>query len=500
MVKYAVFAFYLVVLFAIGLAASRKVKNIKDYYVGGKTLGHWVVAFSARATGESAWLLLGLTGMGALIGVKAFWVVLGEVLGVAICWLFMVQPFKRLTDKYDAMTVTDYICARFDDQNNWLRKISSFVLSVFVIIYVSAQIDATGKAFESFFEWNYYVGILVGMAVVSFYTFSGGFLAVAWSDVFQGLLMAIGLIILPVFAFMNFSSSGAGLFSSLAAVDTSLVSVWGEGGMSLMNVMSVIGLLSVGLGFLGSPQVFVRFISVRDTKELKKGTPVAIIYTLVTDSAAVMIGIIGRVVLAPEGDPLVVLGQGGQDVLPLLVNETFSAVVVGLFIAAVLSAIMSTIDSLLVVASSAVTRDYYQKVLRPDADSSGMEKLSRKVTLTMAFLALAVALAVALLSPQRTIYWFVIFGWSGIAASFCPMIILSLLWRRYNLQGAITSMVSGFICIPLFEFVFTTLPTVGPYFEKLGEMTPAFVVSFIVGIAVTLLTSSEKPSDRNQAV
>ena len=195
--KYIILFGYFLILFLIGYLASKRIKNTKDYYVGGKKLGFWVVAFSARATGESAWLLLGLTGLGAMVGVSAFWVVLGEVIGVSISWFFMAEKFKNLTDKYKSITIPDYLASHFKSKTNTLRIVAATALSLFVIIYVSAQIDATGTAFESFLGWNYFTGAIVGFFIVLAYIFFGGFVAVAWSDVFQGLIMLFGLVLLP---------------------------------------------------------------------------------------------------------------------------------------------------------------------------------------------------------------------------------------------------------------------------------------------------------------
>ena len=200
--KYIILALYFAILFFIGLMASKKISGAKDYFVGGKKLGYWVVAFSSRATGESAWLLLGLTGMGAMFGLQSLWVVVGEVLGVSIAWLFMAKPFKKLTDEYDSITIPDFLVSHFKTSSHYLRIISATALSLFVTIYVSAQIDATGKAFESFLNWNYYTGAIIGFAIVSLYITTGGFVAVAWSDMFQGLIMIIGLVVLPIVAFL----------------------------------------------------------------------------------------------------------------------------------------------------------------------------------------------------------------------------------------------------------------------------------------------------------
>ena len=172
--KLLILILYFAVLYWIGYWSSRKIRDIKDYYVGGKKLGFWVVAFSVRATGESAWLLLGLTGLGAMVGVSAFWVVFGEVLGVSLSWLLMAKRFKRLSDQYNAITIPDYLVSRFRSTTHHLRIIASVILSVFVVIYVSAQIDATGSAFEAFLDWNYFTGALTGFAIVLAYILFGG--------------------------------------------------------------------------------------------------------------------------------------------------------------------------------------------------------------------------------------------------------------------------------------------------------------------------------------
>lgn len=488
--QYTVLVLYFSALFAIGYFASRKVRNIKDYYVGGKKLGYWVVAFSTRATGESAWLLLGLTGMGAMAGISAFWVVVGEVIGVAGAWLLMAKPFKKLTDQYDSITIPDYLVSRFHSNTHTLRKVAATVLSLFVIIYVSAQIDATGSAFEAFLGWNYYVGAITGFLIVVIYIFFGGFIAVAWSDVFQGLLMLLGLVLLPTVTWMIIS--GPPVFQTLGDIDPGLMNIWGAGGLTTTNLFTIFGFAMIGLGFLGSPQLFVRFMAVKDEAEIDKGRWVAILFTIITDSAAVMIGILGRYLFTEAGqDAELVLGNSAQNVLSMLVGHVLPPVLVGLYVAVVLAAIMSTIDSLLVVASSAVTRDFYQKIYNPGVSEERMTGLSRKVTFLMAILALVISMIVALNSPDRTIFWFVIFGWSGIAATFCPVMILSIFWKGYNEQGAITSMITGFLCVPIFKFGVTKLPDVGVYFDKMDVMLPSFLMAMLTGYIVSKMTASK---------
>ena len=480
---------YLSILVLIGVLASLRMKDMRDYFAGGKDLGFWGVAFSARATGESAWLLLGLTGMGALVGVHALWVVVGEVLGVTLSWLLMARPFKRLTDEYDSITIPDYLESRFaDGEVQVLRRVAAVGLTVFVTIYVSAQIHATGAAFEGFLGWNYYVGALVGFCVVLAYITTGGFVAVVWSDVFQGSLMFAGLVILPLVGLAVAGGWGP-VAGELETLDPALLSWSGEAeGWTLEAVFETVGLVTIGVGFLGSPQIFVRFLALRSEDEIGKGATVAIVWTLLADTGAVLTGLVGRHLLTDSGDAVeTVLGTGAEDVLPLLVEHLMPTLIVGLFIAIVLSAIMSTVDSLLVLAASAIVRDYHQQVKHPELRDEDLVPLSRKVTVALAGCALLIAFGVAGITGGQSVFWYVIFGWSGIAATFCPTMILSLFWPRFTKRGALAAMTTGFLAVPLFTFVVPRLGAVGELLATLSELPPSVLLSAFVGVVVSLL-------------
>jgi sodium/proline symporter len=467
---------YLCALLALGIVASKRMKGLSDYFVGDKKLGFWAVAFSARATGESAWLLLGLTGMGATVGLKAFWVVAGEFIGVAAAWFLLAGRFKRLTDKYESITIPDYLESRFKDGSQNLRKVAAGALLVFVTIYVSAQIDATGKAFESFLGFNYFAGALLGFAVVLIYINAGGFLAVVWSDVFQGALMFFGLTLLPIVGLISIGGIEP-LMAGLQAQDPALVTWMGTTDVTATSIAGVVGLLLIGLGFLGSPQIFVRFLALRSHKEISKGAAVALTWTLLAEVGAVLIGMIGRHIFMKDL---------GEDVLPQLVENLMPPMIIGLYIAIVLAAIMSTVDSLLVLAGSAAVRDVYQKILHPELKDENLIRVSRNLTVLLAFVSLAVAMTVAVFQEDRSVFWFVIFGWSGIAATFCPTIILSLFWPKFTAKGALCAMVSGFLSVPFFKFIGPKLPSIGEVLGALGELPPAFAVSMCVAILVSL--------------
>ena len=479
--KIIVLGIYIAILFLIGILASRRIKSMSDFYVGGKNMGFWAVAFSARATGESGWLLIGLTGMGALAGISGYWVVLGELLGVFVSWFFMAKRFKRKSDAFEAITVPDYLQGHFKSTTHTLRILAASVLSIFVVIYVSSQIDATGIAFESLLDMNYYAGALLGFFIVLIYIFIGGFVAAVWSDLFQGILMFFGLVLLPIVVWFSMDH-GKSIIEGLYAIDPALTDIWGGSDDGWMNLFTILGFSMIGLGFLGSPQVYVRFMSIKNEQEIDKGKWVAILFTLLTDAAAVTIGILARVLFTEQGqDPEAVFGTGATDVLNMMTENFLPYTLIAIYIAIVLAAIMSTIDSLLILASSAITRDFYQKIFRPDLKDEELTKLSKIVTIIMAIIALGIAMTIALVSPERQVFWVIIFGWSGIAATFCPVIILSLFWKGYSEKGAIASMIAGFVSVIVCKFVFQNMDGIGDYFVALDVLAPSFLIAMIFG-------------------
>jgi len=463
--------------------------DIRDYYAGGKKLGFIHVAFSARATGESAWLLLGLTGTGFAVGLQGLWIVLGELLGVGAAWLLMAKPFKRLTDQYDSVTIPDYLESRLNDNSHWLRLIAAGALVVFVPIYAGSQVFATGKAFNAFLDMNHYLGATIGFLVVMLYITKGGFIAVVWSDVFQGLLMVAGLVILPVVGLLE-AGGVTSIFAILGNSFPGHLTLTAGQGWTTIAIMQTLGFAAIGIGFLGSPQVFVRFISIRDEHQINKGAAVALTWTFLADTGAVMLGMVGRALFS-DAD----LGFDSDNILPFMSQALLLPFFAGVYIAMVLSAIMSTIDSLLVVASSSAVRDYWQKTKHPSMTDAALVNLSQRVTLILALIAFGIGMGILLYDVENGIFWIIIFGWSGIAATFCPVIILSLCWRGLTALGARWAMVAGFLCTILFEFVVPPVLTgIGwdrgaAYLNALDVLLPAFVLSGLVAVTVSRFSS-----------
>ena len=302
--------------------------------------------------------------------------------------------------------------------------------------------------------------------------------------------MLAGLVLLPIAALAALGGVGPTV-GAISSMDPALLSPWGPGGATLPNLLTIVSYAAIGLGFLGSPQVFVRFMSIKGDREILAGRWVAIAFTVLTDTGAVLAGLFGRALLVgADGDFAGTLGDNGELVLSAVTGALFPPVLVAMYIAAVLAATMSTIDSLLLVASSAVTHDVYQQTGGRALPEDRLARLSRVVTLTLGLIALAVSLTVSLVAPDRTIFWYVIFGWSGIAATFCPMMILSLAWPRFNAPGALAAMVAGMISIPVFKFVIPLAPGWGPLIARAEELAPSFAVGLVAGIVATLATSS----------
>ncbi len=467
----AVLVGYLLILLGIGFWGSRESGDLKGYYVAGKRLPAWVIAFSSNATGESAWLLLGLTGMGYAIGVHAFWVILGEVLGVASAWVFVARPFKEYTDRYDAITVPDYLTARFRDTRNVFRIASAVIVLSMVMAYTAAQLTASGKAFDSFLGTGYNTGVWIGLAIVLFYTTVGGFKAVAYSDFLQGVLMLGCLVILPLVAFPA-AGGFTGVMEALRATDPDLLRPMGEFGLSVAGAASALGFVAIGFAFLGSPQLLTRFMAARDQDEIVDGGFWAVLCVIGFDVGAVFAGMAGRVLFPALGDP--------EMILPEMSASLFPPFFTGVFLVVVLAAIMSTVDSLLILASSAVVRDIWQKTLGSRADERRLSLIGKGVTVIIGAVGLVLAL-----TEVRMIFYFVLFAWSGIAAAFTPVVLCSLFWRRTTREGAIAGMVGGFVTTVLWVVLFKE------HFYDLYEMIPGFAAGFALCVGVSLMTEPD---------
>lgn len=454
-------------------AWSRKESTtLTGYFIADKKLPPWVVAFSTNATGESGWLLLGLTGMGYAVGAYAFWVVLGEVVGISLAWILVSRRLKRYADKTDSITLPDVLAARFDDKHHVLRLISVLIILVMVMTYVAAQMVATGKAFDGVTDLNYTWGVAVGSTIIIAYTLVGGFKAVAWTDLIQGILMLLGLIILPVISI----KAGGGwdaISANLMAQDPGLLSPWGPEGKSTLAIIGVISFLAIGVPFMGVPQLMVRFMSARSEKSLVPAMSISVLVIFLFDVGAVLTGMAGRALFPNLEDP--------ESILPVMSNAMLPEWMAGIMMVVVLAAIMSTVDSLLILASSTVVRDYMQKIRGSSLSEKALANRGKLLTLIVGVIGIGFAL-----QQSPMIFWFVIFAWNGLGATFGPPLLCGLWYPKANLKGAIAGMLGGFITTVTWVLVFKS------QFYNLSEIVPGFLTGLLLTIIVSNMTTRKK--------
>lgn len=463
-----VFFSYLAVLAGLAIWSSQESQSLKGYFLAGKKLPFWVVAFSTNATGESGWLLLGLTGMGYAMGAQALWVVVGEVIGIALSWTLISRRLKKLSDDSDAITVPDILEARFNDHRHILRWISVIVILTMVTAYVTAQMAATGKAFVGFIEVDYTTAVILGGIVIIAYTIIGGYKAVAYTDVVQGVLMLAGLIIVPMVA-IDAAGGWATMTSRLSELDPALLSMSGVTDSGISGWVLLFSFLAIGLPFLGVPQLMTRFMAAKNDQELRKARVMSIIVILIFDIGAVTAGMAGRALFPDLAD--------AETIFPLLSRELFPPIITGVLMVVVLSAIMSTVDSLLLLASSAVVRDTMDKIFDSVRSDESLAKIGKVVTLIIGAIGIGFAIG-----EVKLLFWFILFAWSGLGAAFGPVIICMLYYKKTTLQGAAAGMVIGFG---------TTVVWILKYKAEmygLYEMIPGFFVGLLVIWVVSLLT------------
>jgi len=461
---------YLGILAALAIWSRRETHTLAGFYLAGKKLPFWVVAFSTNATGGSGWLLLGLSGMGYLVGVQAYWVVVGEILGIAASWWLVSRRLKALGDETDSITVPDILTAKFHDKGHLIRLVAVLIIVVMVTTYVTAQMVATGKAFSSFLGMDYATGVVVGSVFIIGYTFVGGYKAVSYTDVVQGVLMLLGLIAVPAAAII--ASGGLGsVEESLMQQDPKLLNMFAiaDGPVGI----GIASLIAVGLPFLGVPQLLIRFMSARDDGEILKARIMSVFVMLIFTAGAVTAGVAGRALFPGLEDH--------ETIFPVLSSNLFPPVIAGMLLVVVLSAIMSTVDSLLLLASSAFVRDTYQKIMGSTESDERLSNYGKVFTVAVGVVAVVLGV-----QEPRVIYHFVLASWSGLGSAFGPAIIGILYYKRITWLGVLCGMSGGFITSVVWLMFFKDS------FHGLYEAIPGFIAGMVLTFGVSRLTSSDK--------
>ena len=472
------FLVYFIILIIIGIWSSKFNKTLDDFLIAGRKLGTWPVAISAEASDMSGWLVMGLPGRGFVYGIGALWTSIGAAFGTLFNWSVIAKRLRRFTGKLHSITIPDFLEDRYNDETHVIRAISTSIITIFMVAYVSVQLVASGKILSETFGWDYHSALILGFAIITFYTLMGGFFAVAWTDVFQGMLIVGILLILPIVGIIRLGGLGA-IFSEVGQVNLDALSPgFGYGG--LLFLLFAFVSMSWFFGYPGQPHILTRYMAIKDEEKILNSTFIGMTWVIISLWGAVLIGIIGLAIFKGLPDP--------EKVMPLLAMHLLPEWAAGIVIAAITAAIMSTADSQLLVATSSVVEDVYHKLINPNVNQKKLVMYSRISVLLLSVIAFLLAL------QGGVIYFLVAFAWGGLAASFGPLIILSLWWRRTTKLGAIAGMISGAVTVIIWDKLGIANMLAKSLSSELivPGMIPAFFISLFFVIVVSLFTT---PSD-----
>lgn len=467
------FVIYVGIVLAIGIYAYLSTKSATDYFLGGRNLAPAVSAISAGASDMSGWVLLGLPGYAYVAGLEAFWITLGLTIGVAANWMLMAKRLRVYTVILDdAVTIPAYLQRRFGDAKPWLKIIASVSILLFFLFYVGSGLIAGGKLFNAVFGLDYVVAVLTGVVLILFYTLFGGFLAVSWTDVFQGLLMLAALIAVPVVV-MSVAGGLGGFGDQVRAINPELLDIFTNASGESLSTLQIISLLGWGFGYFGLPHVLARFKAIRSADEVGVATLIGVSWSFIGYLMAILVGLCGVVYLA---NPLV----DSERVFIELTSVIFHPLVAGVLLAAILAAIMSTVDSQLLVCSSTLAEDLYPMLAKQPLTQEMRLKIGRIAVVAMALMATVLAM-----KPDSKVLDVVSYAWAGLGASLGPSILLSLYWRSMTAAGALAGVVTGGATVIIWESLS------GGLFE-LYSLVPGFLLSLI---AIAVVSSiSVKPN------
>lgn len=471
------FLIYIVLMLVIGVIAYSRTHNLSDYILGGRRLSSWTAALSAGASDMSGWLLLGLPGFAYASGLQAVWLVVGLLVGGYLNWWIIARRLRIYSELAgDSLTLPAFFNNRFADASHSLRIIGAVFTLLFYLVYTASGLVAGGKLFSTVFGLPYEWAVIIGMATILIYTFLGGFLAVCWTDVFQGLLMLFALVLVPLLA-AQAVGGWQQAYTSLHTDTPMMLSLWYDRTQQPLSAITILSLLAWGLGYFGQPHILARFKAIQSPQLISQARRIAVSWTGISMLGATLVGLLGDVYFAHSGGL-----QDSERVFMLLVDKMLPATLAGICLAAILAAIMSTADSQLLVSASVLTEDLYKIIVRKPLSSGHLMWVGRLAVLVIAGLATWLAR-----DPQSSVLTLVGYAWAGFGAAFGPVLILALYWRNMNRWGALTGMLSGGICVVWWKHLS------GGIFD-LYELLPGFVCSFATILLVSVITG--KPDAR----
>ena len=480
---------YLVMMLAIGFIYSKGNNDSSDFYLGGRKLGPFVTAMSAEASDMSSWLLMGLPGVAYLSGIcDASWTAIGLAIGTYLDWLIVAKRIRRYSIACDAITIPDFFSRRFRDDKNILMCISALTILVFFIPYTASGFKAVGTLFSSLYQVDYHVAMIVGAVVIVGYTVLGGFLAVSTTDLIQSIVMTISLIIIVFYGIhlaggwdtvVQNASSMAGYLSMTQIHDRATNSA------SPYSLLTIISTLAWGLGYFGMPHILLRFMAIEEEEKLTLSRRIASVWVLISMCVAILIGIIGYGASVAGAVPLFTQSSESETIIiqfaNLLSQHNFLlSLIAGVVLAGILACTMSTADSQLLTAASGISQNFLQDFLKI--------KMSAKTSMLCARLTIiGIALVAVFLAwdPNSSVFAIVSFAWAGFGASFGPLVLFSLFWRRTNLSGALAGMIAGGVMVFVWKYLVRPMGGV----LNIYELLPAFLISSLAIVVVSLLTA-----------
>lgn len=486
---------YMAIVIIIGIAFAKKAnKNTDSYFLGGRTLGPWVTAMSAEASDMSGWLLMGLPGVAYWCGISdAAWTAIGLAVGTYINWLITSKRLRRYSEKANAITLPEFFSNRFHEKSKIIMTVAALFILIFFTVYAASCLVTCGKLFSTLFGFDYVPMMIVGAVFVLIYTIIGGFLAESASDFMQAIVMIVALVVIVVTgtvaaggldAVVDNAKSIPGFleFFGIATPVTDANGVqqvlngqpqFGEAGT--YGILSVVSCLAWGLGYFGMPQVLLRFMAIRSEKQLKSSRRIATVWCVISLVVAVFIGLIGRT-LYPTA---LTTSSEAENVFILLSTNLLPPILAGLVMAGILAATISSSDSYLLIAASAFSKNIFQGLIHKKASDKQVLVISRITLLAITAVAIIIAL-----DENSVIFNIVSFAWAGFGATFGPLMLLSLFWKRINRWGALAGMIGGGVMVFVWNLAVRPLGGIWDIYELL----PAFIFSCICIVVVSLLT------------